>query len=245
MLMDQATNAFNTNASTIEELSERTRAGSSKLMSIETVIQIGGEAHQPSGVPANAALARKAIDARSRAIARAAIEADALAGQLKGNKAFIGQATRDYAGRFLYELLQNAYDAHPRGTIGAVYILLDQAAGDHGVLYVANAGKPFDYQDFRAISEIAQSSKQPGEGIGNKGVGFKSVLQISAWPEIFSSSSSTIRESFDGYCFGFAHADDMLRLADGDVAAAGLLEDRVSPYALPVVANDQDVNTRG
>src|SRR5439155_26872740 len=108
MLMDQATNAFNTNASTIEELSERTRAGSSKLMSIESVIQIGGEAHQPSGVPANAALPRRAIDARWRSIARAAIEADAPVGQLKVNKAFIGQATRDSAGRFLYALLQHA-----------------------------------------------------------------------------------------------------------------------------------------
>jgi hypothetical protein len=60
----------------------------------ETVISVGVEAPQPSGVPANAASARKAIDARSRSIARAAIEADALVGQLKGNKAFIGQATR-------------------------------------------------------------------------------------------------------------------------------------------------------
>src|SRR3954469_15593333 len=105
-----------------------------------------------SGVPPNAASARSAIEARSQAIAREAIEADALVGQLKGNKAFIGQATRDYAGRFIYELIQNAYDAHPRGAHGAIDILLDPALGEHGVLYVANAGKPFDYEDFRAIS---------------------------------------------------------------------------------------------
>lgn len=199
---------------------------------------------RPSELPANAAAAREAIDAWSRSIARDAINANALVGQLKGNKAFIGQATRDYAGRFIFELLQNAYDAHPRGAKGAVHILLDAAAAEHGVLYVANAGAPFDFEDFRAISEIAQSSKQPGEGIGNKGVGFKSVLQVSEWPEIYSSSAAPSRDGFHGYCFGFARHEDMLRLADGDAAAAGLLDDRVSRYALPVIVDDQDDNVR-
>jgi hypothetical protein len=195
-----------------------------------------------SGVPKDASSARFAIEERSRAIAQATIEAEALVGQLKGNKAFIGQATRDYAGRFVYELIQNAYDAHPPGARGAAHILLDAGVGDHGVLYVANAGKPFDYEDFRAISEIAQTSKQPGEGIGNKGVGFKSVLQVSEWPEIYSSSSLPRLDLYDGFCFGFARPDDMFRLVNGDEAAARLLLDRVSPYALPVVADAQDAN---
>ncbi len=198
----------------------------------------------PSGVPPDGASARAEVDRWSRLIARDAIAATSLVGQLKGNKAFIGQATRDYAGRFLYELLQNAYDAHVAGASGAAYILLDETVDEHGVLYVANAGKAFDYEDFRAISEIAQSSKQPGEGIGNKGVGFKSVLQVSEWPEIFSSSSASVRDSFDGYCFGFARPEDMLRLADDDSAKAAVLDERVSAYALPVPVDRQDVNVR-
>ncbi|WP_436848045.1 sacsin N-terminal ATP-binding-like domain-containing protein [Streptomyces collinus] len=59
---------------------------------------------------------------------------------------------------------------------------------DGGVLYVANEGAVFAEENFRAITELALSSKAAGEGIGNKGLGFRSVLQLTDWPEIDSQA---------------------------------------------------------
>ncbi|WDO09829.1 hypothetical protein ME763_31535 [Streptomyces murinus] len=53
---------------------------------------------------------------------------------------------RDYAGRFLLELLQNGHDAHRGGgNDGSVHVLLDEDEGTHGTLYVANGGTPFTW----------------------------------------------------------------------------------------------------
>lgn len=177
--------------------------------------------------------ARQRTEQFSQAIASEALTVEALVGTLKGAKKVIADASREYAERFLYELLQNAYDAQPQGTVGAVKVILDGADGPHGTVYIANTGTPFRHKDFRSISEIAQSSKRPGQGIGNKGVGFKSVLQVAEWPEIYSRSLDSVG-AFDGYCFTFARPDDFLRLANGDPAAAVTLADRLSPYGLPV-----------
>ena len=107
---------------------------------------------------------------------------------------------REYEDRFLYELIQNAYDAHPADAEGQIAILLDELEEDHGVLYVANGGEPFDLDNFEAICELAQSNKPPDQAIGNKGVGFKSVLQVCTWPEVFSRAKSE-SSTFDGFCF--------------------------------------------
>ena len=173
---------------------------------------------QAPGLPSSADEAASRIGEFTRAIAIEALTVKALVGILKGAKKLIEDASREYAERFLFELIQNAYDAHPAGAKGSVTILLDSSEGDHGCLYLANTGTPFTEPNFRAICEIAQSSKQPGQGIGNKGVGFKSVLQVAAWPEIYSAA--TVRgERFEGYCFRFAQHDDVLRLAGSESKA--------------------------
>ena len=169
-----------------------------------------------------------------------ALGVSVLVGRLRGAKAFTEQATREYADRFLFELIQNAYDAHEVGATGTVRLVLDMGDGPHGCLYVANTGAPFTAADFHAICEISQSSKRPGEGIGNKGIGFKSVLQVAEWPEIYSAGAAGPGgPSFDGYCFGFARPRDMLDLVHGDEAAAGVLRDRLSPYGLPIAIDTQ------
>ena len=113
------------------------------------------------------------------------------------------EAAREYGDRFLIELIQNAYDANPRGaTCGKVSVVLDLGEGEHGVLYVANTGRPFSDDNFDAITDIAQSDKPPGEGIGNKGVGFKSVQQVSQLPEVYSARLESSDDStFDGVLF--------------------------------------------
>lgn len=94
------------------------------------------------------------------------------------------KVAHEYEDRFLIELIQNGYDAHGRGSSGGrIWVRLDERVSDHGVLYVANTGSPFGFRNFDALSNIAQSSKPPGEGIGNKGLGFRSVLQVCEWPD--------------------------------------------------------------
>ncbi|WP_407669361.1 sacsin N-terminal ATP-binding-like domain-containing protein [Ornithinimicrobium avium] len=95
----------------------------------------------------------------------------------------------EYHGRFLIELLQNASDAwrgDPRSIDGsrsrAAVILTEEPA-----LVVANQG--IDLQTdvvIGSLGHIGASTKAEGEAIGHKGIGFKSVLEITARPEIYS-----------------------------------------------------------
>lgn len=147
--------------------------------------------------------------------------------------ALLRQMQREYEDRFLYELIQNAYDAHPPEADGQISILLAEDEGDHGVLYVANGGDPFSPDDFKSICSLAQSTKAPDQAIGNKGVGFKSVLQVSSWPEVYSRSAAD-SAIFDGYCFTFARPVDYRALSDGDRDLEQALTRDVAPYFLPV-----------
>jgi len=151
--------------------------------------------------------------------------------------ALLQQMQREYEDRFLYELIQNAYDAHPPNSEGQVAILLDELEGDHGVLYVANGGQPFDLDNFEAICELAQSNKAPDQAIGNKGVGFKSVLQVCTWPEIYSRADSA-STTFNGFCFEFAQLEQYEALCDGDRELADALREDVAPYFLPSPVDD-------
>lgn len=147
--------------------------------------------------------------------------------------ALLQQMQREYEDRFLYELIQNAYDAHPPGADGQIAVLLDELEGEHGVLYVANGGDPFGADDFEAICELAQSNKAVDQSIGNKGVGFKSVLQVSTWPEIYSRADVG-SATFDGFCFEFARPVHYQELCDGDQDLTEALRTDVAPYFLPV-----------
>ncbi|MFE3073582.1 sacsin N-terminal ATP-binding-like domain-containing protein [Streptomyces sp. NPDC059247] len=126
--------------------------------------------------------------------------------------------TKAYTGRFLLELLQNAYDAHPRGSRGGrVHVLLDEDEGEWGTLYVANGGDPFTWENVNQVCELARSSKVIGEGIGNKGVGFRSVLLVSEAPEIYSTDpDGPGGPELDGYCFRFASRRDLEEFLAGD-----------------------------
>ncbi len=185
---------------------------------------------EPS-IPGTTEDAAARIYAFTGEIVREALTVRALVDTLKGAKKFIEQAAREYAERFLFELIQNAYDAQPPASRGRVLVVFDATEGEFGCIYVANTGRPFADANFRAVCEIAQSSKQPGEGIGNKGVGFKSVLQVAAWPEIYSRGGQGV--GFDGYCFRFADPAAMRTLTESDEEASDL-GDRISPYGLPI-----------
>jgi hypothetical protein len=146
----------------------------------------------------------------------------------RGLKNLIEQAVRDYEHRAVLELVQNAHDAHDRDErAGRILVRLDPAEGEHGVLYVANTGNGFGDSNFDAISDVARSDKRPDEGIGNKGIGFKSVLQLSRSPEIHSTAA----DPGEAYSFRFATGsqlrEQLISIAGPEIAdeVAGIERD--------------------
>jgi hypothetical protein len=158
-------------------------------------------------------------------------------------KEFIeGIVATDYDGRTVVELLQNGHDAHDRHrSDGVLEFFLDATEGDHGVLYVANGGEPVQDKDFLSMCRIAMSPKRPDEGIGNKGVGFKSVLQLADSPEVYSRATRESR-GFDGYCFRFARPEDFDELAQridpNRPGFADELRENVASLKVPVPLDD-------
>jgi hypothetical protein len=106
---------------------------------------------------------------------------------------------REYGGRYLLELLQNAHDA-----IIDEFLAHDDKDGFPGWKYVhfelteqslliANCGMPFRDDNIRSICRLHHTTKSTSKQIGHKGIGFKSVLEITETPEVYS----------DCYAFGF------------------------------------------
>ncbi|MHA7297199.1 sacsin N-terminal ATP-binding-like domain-containing protein [Pseudarthrobacter sp. MDT3-1] len=93
---------------------------------------------------------------------------------------------QQYTGRYPFELLQNANDAsRDTGTRGRAHFLLTETA-----LIVADNGSGFGDPQVEAICSLGRSSKGPGESVGHKGLGFKSVGEITDHPQIVSALSS-------------------------------------------------------
>lgn len=88
--------------------------------------------------------------------------------------------SESYDGRTFVELLQNADDAESKRV--KVFLVDD-------TLVVANDGRPFDKKDIMAICRSGASSKQRGDNIGYRGVGFKSATTISTEIVIHSASA--------------------------------------------------------
>ena len=107
------------------------------------------------------------------------------------------QIAQAYRGRCVLELLQNAHDALANASPddpGRISFVLNTAS--EPVLLIANSGRPFLTKDFQGICQLAQSPKDPNENIGNKGLGFRSVLEVSTGPEIWSTTPSGSDTSF-------------------------------------------------
>lgn len=91
---------------------------------------------------------------------------------------------KNYAGRPLFELLQNVEDAMSAdGTSRSRKILVRQVAD---VLYIANEGIPFSKVGLEALCDRSISPKRGLDFIGSKGIGFKSALNWTDAPRILS-----------------------------------------------------------
>lgn len=142
-------------------------------------------------------------------------------------KGMVAHTIKEYRGRFLHELVQNGYDAHPvDAEDGKIAIYFDETEG-HGVLYVANGGRPLTKSNFERMASLGESDKEIGVGIGNKGVGFKSVFQICDVPEVYSAQDLD-DPGFSGYSFRFGTRDDLLDHLDGDTVLTDQLADDLS-----------------
>jgi hypothetical protein len=115
-----------------------------------------------------------------------------------------------YDGRIIRELIQNAYDGSGDDPKAEILVRLDLSVAPHGVLDVANSGSGFLRADVDSIANPARSRKRPGNAIGHKGLGFRSVTLISDNPQVYSSRRPCRGQGFDGYCFRFATVEDQL-----------------------------------
>jgi hypothetical protein len=108
------------------------------------------------------------------------------------------QVANDYRGRLVFELLQNADDAmehEDRATAGDFhddrieFLITDDA------LWVSNTGRTLTDADVKGLCGLGASSKIDASGtkrasIGHKGLGFKSVLEITDQPVVYSRTHS-------------------------------------------------------
>jgi hypothetical protein len=102
------------------------------------------------------------------------------------------QVASDYRGRLVYELLQNADDAMAdmSGTGDRVAFLVTDDE-----VWIANTGRPLTEDDVHGLCGLGASSKIDSSGhrrasIGHKGLGFKSVLEVTDEPTVYSRTYS-------------------------------------------------------
>src|SRR3954453_17393654 len=102
------------------------------------------------------------------------------------------EVAANYRGRLVYELLQNADDAMAGAASASDRITFRLTDSD---LWVGNSGRPLTDADVEGLCGIGASSKGDSQGrrrasIGHKGMGFKSVLEITAEPQAISEEHS-------------------------------------------------------
>lgn len=120
----------------------------------------------------------------------------------EGRRSIEEQLSEEYHARFLIELIQNADDACGRD--GQILAVIRQEPSPRVVLF--NTGKGFTRKNFDSLCTLGLTDKNPEEAIGNKGLGFRSVLEVCKSPVIYSSDTSRLENTqpgFDGYCFCF------------------------------------------
>ena len=92
---------------------------------------------------------------------------------------------QDYHDRFLVELLQNAND---QALVGGVHDSTAVIVRTTQLLAVSNGGQAVTARNLERLSSLADSDKT-GVLVGNKGVGFKAVYQVTDAPEVYSAAS--------------------------------------------------------
>lgn len=106
-------------------------------------------------------------------------DSDAALKNIASSEKYLQQS---YEGRYLFELIQNVRDANKTSnTTGSVFIELKD-----NTLSVSNTGAPFSEKGINSITTIGDSPKESQEFIGFKGIGFKSVFEVSEIPLVIT-----------------------------------------------------------
>lgn len=151
------------------------------------------------------------------------------------------EAVNLYTKRVLRELIQNAFDG-AGGNRAKIFVRLDLSE-EKGLLQVANTGRGFTESNVDAVSSPAMSNKTPGNYIGHKGLGFRSVELLSDQVEIHSMCGLGHERAsgFDGFRFRFASEADQTRWLEshGRGSLASDLVGRVHRLQLPVPITDR------
>ena len=122
---------------------------------------------------------------------------DSIVGQYQSSK----ETNKDYKGRQLLELLQNAYDAHDQDAdIHKVYIELTDTQ-----LIIKNTGIGFSEEGVRSLLTSNLSPKD-NNSIGNKGLGFRSILNWAS--KIHIQSDSAEEEGLWSFAFSREYAKE-------------------------------------
>lgn len=98
------------------------------------------------------------------------------------------QNVNDYNGRQILELIQNADDEKATD----IFIKLDTSSK---ALLIANSGKPFSEAGYKSLMLSNLSSKTKERFIGNKGLGFRSIIN---WSESITVRSNALDATFSG-----------------------------------------------
>ncbi|MCU7614833.1 DUF3883 domain-containing protein [Chryseobacterium sp. GMJ5] len=154
------------------------------------------------------------------------------------------QTVQDYEGRQLLELMQNADDAKS----DILRIELDTA---NCVLSIKNNGDAFSLEGVKSLMFTGNSTKNKEEYIGNKGLGFRSIL---SWVNTVSIHTQTVSfrfsESYSQTYFKqhIADSEKVILTINAEVKAKKLRPDEIPIAALAfpeMIDNDsnQDVVT--
>ncbi len=106
-----------------------------------------------------------------------------------------------YRGRAPYELLQNADDT---GAKRAIFILTADG------LAFAHDGRWFTLDNFRSLAD-GWSDKDPNQCIGHKGLGFRSVLDITPAPHLLRVTSSDFLAIKFTYALNYNHVQQAIQ----------------------------------
>ncbi len=138
------------------------------------------------------------------------------------------QMVRDqYTGRYPLELLQNANDAAASHGATGRRVRFELTAT---ALLIADEGAGFGPDQVRAICGLARSSKDPRKSIGHKGLGFKSVREITDRPQIISTD---VAIGFD--------VERLRRDVETILGPSPHVDQRLPDYAFPYLLAEADL----
>lgn len=152
------------------------------------------------------------------------------------------QTVQDYEGRQLLELMQNADDAKS----DILRITLDTAIGE---LSIQNNGDAFSLEGVKSLMFTGNSTKNKEEYIGNKGLGFRSILN---WVHAVSIYTQTVSFRFSEshsqayYQQHIASSEKVRQMISDEVKGKRLQVDElpIAALAFPeIIDNLKDQNT--